>query len=156
MSDAPITREQIKAARKLLGWSQSTLAGRVHMSAARIRAIETGKQQPSAFELDLIREALESAGVELGDGPGVRLRKSDAKGSIGLQSNETTLERGFELARSGKYRTIRELIQQLSSEGYSAEQVEGKQVRTQLLRLMRAPKAEADPVAENGEGGRTA
>ena len=41
---------------------------------------------------------------------------------------------------------------QLSSEGYSAEQVEGKQVRTQLLRLVRAPKAEGDPVAENGEG----
>jgi hypothetical protein len=69
-----------------------------------------------------------------------------------LQSNKTTLERAFELARSGKYRTIRELIQQLSSEGYSAEQVEGKQVRTQLLRLVRAPKAEGDPVAENGEG----
>jgi hypothetical protein len=69
-----------------------------------------------------------------------------------LQSNKTSLERAFELARSGKYRTIRELIRELSSEGYSAEQVEGKQVRTQLLRLVRAPKAEGDPVAENGEG----
>jgi transcriptional regulator with XRE-family HTH domain len=59
-----ITPEQIKAARKLLGWSQATLAGRVHMSAARIWAIETGKHQPSAFELDLVREAVESAGVE--------------------------------------------------------------------------------------------
>lgn len=69
-----------------------------------------------------------------------------------MQSNKTTLERAFELARSGKYRTIRELIRELSSEGYSAEQVEGKQVRAQLLRLVRAPKAEGDPVAENGEG----
>jgi hypothetical protein len=69
-----------------------------------------------------------------------------------LQSNKTTLERAFELARSGKYLTIRELIHELSSEGYSAEQVEGKQVRTQLLRLVRAPKAVGDPVVENGEG----
>ena len=67
-----------------------------------------------------------------------------------MQSNKTTLERAFELARSGKYRTIRELIRELSSEGYSAEQVEGKQVRTHLLRLMKVP--EGDPVAENGEG----
>jgi transcriptional regulator with XRE-family HTH domain len=75
-----ITPEQIKAARKLLGWSQATLAGRVHMSAARIWAIETGKQQPCAFELDLVREALESAEVEFiitGEVPGgVRLRKA--------------------------------------------------------------------------------
>jgi transcriptional regulator with XRE-family HTH domain len=74
-----ITREQIKAARKLLGWSQYTLADRVHMSAARIAAIETGKQQPSAFELDLVREALDSAGVEfitIGGRAGVSLRKA--------------------------------------------------------------------------------
>ena len=75
-----ITPEHIKAARKLLGWSQSTLAGRVHMSAARIWAIETGKQQPFAFELDLVREALESAEVDfitVGGRAGVRLRKAN-------------------------------------------------------------------------------
>jgi hypothetical protein len=87
-----------------------------------------------------------AAGVVVDEPVAVRLA------DYGLQSNKTTLERAFELARSGKYRTIRELIRELSSEGYSAEQVEGKQVRTQLLRLVRAPKAEGDPVAENGEG----
>ena len=55
-----ITPEHIKAARKMLGWSQYTLADRVHMNIARIAAIEAGKQ-PFAFELDLVREALESA-----------------------------------------------------------------------------------------------
>jgi transcriptional regulator with XRE-family HTH domain len=76
--EVTITPEQIKAARKLLGWSHANLAGRVHMSDARIWAFETGRQQLSAFELDLVREALESAGVEftISEGPGVRLRKA--------------------------------------------------------------------------------
>jgi DNA-binding transcriptional regulator YiaG len=54
-----------------------------------------------------------------------------------LQSSKTALERAFELARSGKYRTLRELTRELKSEGYSDEHIEGRQIRTQLLRLLK-------------------
>ena len=152
MGDEPPTPGQVKVARQLLGWSQADVAGHVGLRKWTIGSFELDK--PRWPRLDF---------ASLGAGPRIGRRDfrrgnagrswSNAKyGSIGLQSNKTTLERAFELARSGKYRTIRELIRELSSEGYSAEQVEGKQVRTHLLRLMKAPKAEGDPVAENGEG----
>ena len=48
-----VTPEHIEAARKMLGWSQYTLADRVHMNIARIAAIEAGKQ-PFAFELVIL------------------------------------------------------------------------------------------------------
>ncbi len=80
MSDAPLTPEQLKAARQLLGWSQSDLAGHVGVSTKTVWVFEAGKPKPSVLNLDLVRAALESAGVifveENGDGPGVRLRKA--------------------------------------------------------------------------------
>jgi DNA-binding XRE family transcriptional regulator len=69
-----------------------------------------------------------------------------------MQSNKTSLERAFELARSGKYQTIRELIRGLNSEGYSAEQVAGKQVRTQLSNLVRAANQAVSDRAAAAEG----
>jgi DNA-binding XRE family transcriptional regulator len=79
MSDAPLTPEQMKAARQLLGWSQSDLAGHVGVNTKTVWVFEAGKPKPSVLDLDLVRTALESAGVifveENGEGPGVRLRK---------------------------------------------------------------------------------
>jgi transcriptional regulator with XRE-family HTH domain len=74
-----ITGEQVKAARKLLGWSQQVLAGHAGVSEIVISKIETGRRVASEWIFREIRVALESAGVifveENGDGPGVRLRK---------------------------------------------------------------------------------
>ena len=46
------------------------------------------------------------------------------------------LERAFELAESGKYLTVEELIRVLSREGYSTRQVYGRSLRQQLNDLM--------------------
>jgi DNA-binding transcriptional regulator YiaG len=79
-SDAPLTPEQVKAARQILGWSRSTLAGHVRVSDATVWAFETGKRRLPKLDVDLVRSALESGGVifveENGEGPGVRLRKA--------------------------------------------------------------------------------
>jgi DNA-binding XRE family transcriptional regulator len=83
MSDEPLTSEQVKAARKLLGWTASKLATRVCASEKTILAFEAGERwsppRSRPLYLDRLRERLESAGVifveENGEGAGVRLRK---------------------------------------------------------------------------------
>jgi transcriptional regulator with XRE-family HTH domain len=79
MSEAPVTPEQVKAARQLLGWSRSALAGHVRVSDATVWAFETGKRRMPKLDLGLVRSTLEFAGVifveENGEGQGVRLRK---------------------------------------------------------------------------------
>jgi DNA-binding XRE family transcriptional regulator len=73
-----LTPQQARAARALLGWSQSDLAGHVGVSAKTVWVFEVGKPRPSALNLDLVRAALESAGVEffaIGGDLGVRLGK---------------------------------------------------------------------------------
>ena len=74
-----ITPEKVKAARRLLGWSRSVLAGYVGVSDTTVWAFESGKRRSSALNLDLVRAAFESAGVifveENGERPGVRLSK---------------------------------------------------------------------------------
>ena len=70
---------RVKAARQLLGWSLSDLAGHIGVSTTTVWVFESGKPRPSVLNLDLVRIALESAGVifveENGEGPGVRLMK---------------------------------------------------------------------------------
>jgi transcriptional regulator with XRE-family HTH domain len=72
-----ITGEQIKAARKLLGWSQMTLALEAGLEQSTVANFETGKTRPSVLSVSSIRRALEGAGVGFtnGDGPGVRLMR---------------------------------------------------------------------------------
>jgi transcriptional regulator with XRE-family HTH domain len=75
-----ITREQIRGARGLLGWSQSQLAKRAGLSLPTVKRVETGTGPKVSDEARTrIRHALEAAGVrfivENGGGPGVRLRK---------------------------------------------------------------------------------
>jgi transcriptional regulator with XRE-family HTH domain len=74
-----ITGEQVKGARKLLGWSLARLASMAAVSDETVRMLESGRHKPSDDIIDSIQHALEAAGVifaeENGDGPGVRLRK---------------------------------------------------------------------------------
>jgi transcriptional regulator with XRE-family HTH domain len=80
MNDAPITPEQVRAARRLLGWSRIRLASRVGVGEVSIAVLERGVRLPQKLDLNRARAALESAGVifveENGEGPGVRLRKA--------------------------------------------------------------------------------
>jgi transcriptional regulator with XRE-family HTH domain len=75
-----ITREQIRGARGLLGWSQSQLARRAGLSLPTVKRVETGTGPKVSDEARTrIQHALEAGGVrfidENGGGPGVRLRQ---------------------------------------------------------------------------------
>jgi transcriptional regulator with XRE-family HTH domain len=72
--------EQLRAARGLLGWSQSKLAARAGLSLPTVKRVEAGLGvRVSDDARNKLQQALESAGVEFidenGGGPGVRLRK---------------------------------------------------------------------------------
>jgi transcriptional regulator with XRE-family HTH domain len=59
-----ITVDQIKEARKLLGWSQFRLAVRSTVDVTRINHFERGVRPRTLSQLDRIRSSLESSGVE--------------------------------------------------------------------------------------------
>jgi len=59
-----ITSEQVRAARRLLGWSQVRLAGRAALSESAVAKFETGAQRLPSPNLEAIRQALEVAGIE--------------------------------------------------------------------------------------------
>jgi len=71
---------QIRAARGLLGWSQTVLAIAAGLSVPTIKRYETGRgANVSDAAVAKLVAALEAAGVEFiaenGGGPGVRLKK---------------------------------------------------------------------------------
>ena len=74
-----VTREQCKAGRALVGWSQTDLADAADVGLSTVRDFETGKRTPINNNLSAIKAALEHAGVEFiagnGGGPGVRLQQ---------------------------------------------------------------------------------
>jgi hypothetical protein len=53
----------------------------------------------------------------------------------------TTLERAFQLARSGRYASVAEIKKQLSAEGFSPSQVTGRVLSRQLKDLIREAQA---------------
>jgi transcriptional regulator with XRE-family HTH domain len=73
-----ITIEQIRAARGLLGWSQSELASQAGVSVPTVKRVEAATgPRVSQQARDKLRQALEAAGIEFiaenGGGVGVRL-----------------------------------------------------------------------------------
>lgn len=75
-----ITVEQLRAARALLGWSQTHLAKQAGLSLPTVKRVEAERGPRVSEEGRLkLKRALELAGVEFidenGGGPGVRLRK---------------------------------------------------------------------------------
>lgn len=69
-----IAREQMKAARALLDWSQKELAEKSGVSEPSIKLIETGKTNSKPDTLLRIQDSLESAGIEFLPQKGVRFR----------------------------------------------------------------------------------
>lgn len=49
-----LTSEQVKAARQLLGWSLSDLAGHIGVSTTSVWVFESGKPGPSVLNFDLV------------------------------------------------------------------------------------------------------
>jgi ribosome-binding protein aMBF1 (putative translation factor) len=67
-----ITPAECKAARKLVGWSQSALATKLRLDKSAIR-----KRLPWTPDLIELRRVFEAAGLEFtNDDDGVRLRKN--------------------------------------------------------------------------------
>jgi hypothetical protein len=56
----------------------------------------------------------------------------------------TPLERAFQMARSGRFSKVADLIRSLEREGYSGSQVVGPVLRRQLFNLIKAARAERD------------
>ncbi len=75
-----ITIEQLRAARGLLGWSQSELAARAGLSLPTVKRLE-GEFGPRVSDeaREKLQRAIETAGIELidenGGGLGLRFRK---------------------------------------------------------------------------------
>jgi transcriptional regulator with XRE-family HTH domain len=68
-----ITGDQVKAARKLLGWSQMTLALDAGTNQQTVVKFERGQSRTQVQTISALQRALEAGGVEFaGD---VRLRK---------------------------------------------------------------------------------
>ena len=78
-----ISSEQCRAGRALLDWSQGDLANAAGVGVVTVRQLEAAIHVPRRATLEVIRRALEGAGVEFidenGGGPGVRLRKRQLK-----------------------------------------------------------------------------
>ena len=75
-----VTVEQLRAARGLLGWSQSELAARASLSLPTVKRLEAGFGRRVSDEArGKLRRAIEAAGIEFieenGGGSGVCFRK---------------------------------------------------------------------------------
>jgi transcriptional regulator with XRE-family HTH domain len=75
MNVSIITSRQIRAARSLIGWSQSDLAGAAGLSRSTIIGIEKGSGNPTRELMARLRNILEGRQVEFLPQEGVRFRE---------------------------------------------------------------------------------
>lgn len=84
MQEQPITAEQIRAARAVLGWSVAELAARTNVGTATISRYEAvcGIPKSRKGHLLTIRQCFEAAGIEFigspEDRPGLRIASPPA------------------------------------------------------------------------------
>ncbi|WP_436249470.1 helix-turn-helix domain-containing protein [Mesorhizobium amorphae] len=75
----PMSVEQCRGARAMLGWSQNQLAEAAGVSRATVVDFERGLRIPHRNNLTAIQQSLETAGIEFisenGGGPGVRFSR---------------------------------------------------------------------------------
>jgi hypothetical protein len=64
-----------------------------------------------------------------------------------MEQGLTALERAFQLAKSGQVARIDEIRAVLKREGYSADQVQGRQLARQLNELIKAARSGGAPAA---------
>lgn len=72
-----ITKEQCRAARGFLNWSQTVLAEQAGVDRSTIKDFEGGRHTPNRTNMAAIIGAMEKAGVEFtnGDQLGVRMKR---------------------------------------------------------------------------------
>ena len=90
---------------------------------------------------ELKRCAIKITLVEWGDRQpeGYAFRARNAKAHR-MDAHKTTLERAFELAKSGRYATSGEIKQVLNREGYAASQITGPMLMRQLREILAASR----------------
>lgn len=59
---------QSRAARALLNWSQSELAGKVGLDEGFVRGFESGGSDPASGQIEALRSALMAAGIVFTEG----------------------------------------------------------------------------------------
>jgi transcriptional regulator with XRE-family HTH domain len=84
----PIHAGQIKAARAMLDWSQEDLAQATGLAINTIRNLEAGAISPRSATNDLIRQAIEKAGLEFIEREGVRRRLDEIQIHQGVNGCE--------------------------------------------------------------------
>lgn len=62
----------------------------------------------------------------------------------GMKPHTTSLERAFELARSGRYLTMDHIRTKLKAEGYDFRQLEGRVLSKQLVEIMQKAHTNAN------------
>ena len=77
---------QIKAARAMLDWSQEDLAQAAGLALNTVRNLEMGNISPRGTTNNVIRQVIESAGLEFIEGRGVRYRTDDVQLYQGSES----------------------------------------------------------------------
>lgn len=70
-----ISREQTRAARAMLGWSQQDLSDHSNVSIQTIKLFETGRTDSTPDTLGMIQGTFERFGLELVSGNGLRFRE---------------------------------------------------------------------------------
>lgn len=58
-----------------------------------------------------------------------------------MRTDTTTLERAFQLARSGEFDSVATIAKQLKAEGYALQQLEGATLKRQLRETCEAAMA---------------
>jgi transcriptional regulator with XRE-family HTH domain len=80
-----VTIEQIRAARALLGWSQSDLAEQAGLSQTGIARIENGTNKPNSKTIAKILSAFDSANIEFISTSGVKKASGEIKKYVGQE-----------------------------------------------------------------------
>ena len=58
--------EQVRAARNWLAWTQAELAAKSNVGLSTVKDYEGGKRAPIVNNLEAMKRALETAGIEFG------------------------------------------------------------------------------------------
>ncbi|HRQ60079.1 MAG TPA: helix-turn-helix transcriptional regulator [Alphaproteobacteria bacterium] len=147
--------EQIRAARALLGWSQSDLAARAGLSQTGIARIENGTNHPNSQTLSKIQNAFDEADIEFLDLTGVKKRTGEVKilkGQEGLRSffddvYETARTQGGEICLFNGVPDL--LTKWLGEEWYSMHSQRMRALRTDFSMKIIVKQGESHLIAQD-------
>ena len=134
-----MTPAQCRAARGLLRWNQDDLAREASVSVVTVRNFENEKSTPQRASIEVMRRALEAAGIQFipenGGGAGVRL----AKPSTASQGSEDAEARDSTARNMAAHQVNKALKNVVASPGEKASRRD---------RLTKPPKRQEQPVVE--------